>query len=63
MIPEDIKKLVHEMFKGWCPFPTQTYCRQMGFEINKDVTVEAPGGCFPTRESCEVDELERLYEL
>ena len=59
----DMEKIVHEVFGNWYPFPSEPYCRRMGWDINKDGTVEAPGGCFPTRESCEVRELERLYGL
>lgn len=57
------KDLIREMFAGWCPFPTEAYCKQMGWEINPDGTVEAPGGRSPTRELCEVGELAQLYEV
>ncbi len=61
--PNEIRELVHILFGNWYPFPDKSYCERMGWEVNRDGTVDAPGGRFPTRELCEVRELEHLYTL
>ena len=46
----------------WCPFPDAAYWKKFGIEPNPDGTVDTPSGIrIPTRELCEVNDLERLY--
>lgn len=60
----DMSGIVRMFFQNWCPFPDKAYCEKVGWLVNEDGTVDTPGGYrVPTRELCEVRELERLYEL
>lgn len=66
-------ELIRAMFENWCPFPSAAYCKNVGWDVNQDGTVDTPGGFrVPTRERweegretqrLEVEELERLYRL
>jgi hypothetical protein len=61
---DDIKEIFHMLFANWIPFPDRAYCEKMGWEFNRDGTVDTPGGWrIPTRELCETKELEKLYEV
>jgi len=56
------RDLIKLMFMNWCPFPDKAYCKSVGWDVNPDGTVDTPGGIrIPTRELCEVKELEELY--
>jgi len=56
--------LVRAMFANWNPFPDRAYCEKVGWIVNSDGTVDTPGGIrIPTRELCEVKELEQMYEV
>ena len=62
--PMDWTEIIRDIFQHWCPFPDKAYCEKVGWDVNPDGTVDTPGGFrVPTRELCEVNELERLYEL
>jgi len=48
---------------NWCPFPDAAYWKKFGIEPNPDGTIDTPGGIrIPTRELCEVAELEELIK-
>jgi hypothetical protein len=45
------------------PFPDRTYAEKVGWTVNEDGTIETPGlGRVPSRELCEVRELEELHK-
>jgi len=55
-------EIIRALLQNWCPFPDKAYCESVGWVVNTDGTVDTPGGFrIPTRELCEVEELERLY--
>jgi len=46
----------------WCPYPDEAYARKVGWPVNTDGTITTPGiGHVPSRELCEIAELEGLY--
>lgn len=54
--------LIKAMFANWNQFPDKAYCERVGWHVNEDGTVNTPGlGLVPTRELCEVRELEAIY--
>ncbi len=54
---------VRAMLANWNPFPDRAYCEKVGWKVNSDGTVDTPGGIrIPTRDLCEVKELEELYQ-
>jgi hypothetical protein len=62
--PEVDLNFLKAIFANWNPFPDRAYCEKVGWPVNPDGTVETPGlGRVPTRELCEVKELEQMYEV
>jgi hypothetical protein len=56
--------LLKAMFANWNPFPDKAYCEKVGWHVYPDGTVETPGlGRQPTRDLCEVKELQQMYEV
>ena len=56
--------LIKMMFANWNPFPDKAYCEKVGWHVNADGTVDTPGlGRVPTRDLCEVKELEQSFEV
>ena len=54
---------IREIMAGWIPFPDAAYWKQFGIEPNADGTVDTPGGFrIPTRELCEINQLEELMK-
>lgn len=62
--PKIDPSIVRQIMANWCPFPDAAYWKKFGIEPNSDGTIDTPGGFrIPTRELCEVNDLERLFAL
>lgn len=62
--PKIDTSVIREMMAHWIPFPDAAYWKKFGIEPNADGTIDTPGGFrIPTREMCEVADLETLAKL
>jgi hypothetical protein len=60
----DWRATFEAVFGNWCPYPDEAYARKVGWPVNADGTITTPGvGVVPSRELCEVYDLEKMFKL